>query len=128
KIHRFPAHAGRLRLRRRARRGAGHRPRQARRSAPVGRAMRPQVLAAGLVAGLVLANVARVGAALCLLLAAGTAALVPRGALVAAPLVLLGWGWGGVRLAPLHPPALAPHPRAAGRRPRAVARPPPRGP
>ncbi len=71
--------------------------------------MRPQVLVAGLVAGLALADAVRVGIAACLLLLAGTAALLPRAALLAALLVLLGWWWGSVRLAQLDHTVLASH-------------------
>ena len=53
--------------------------------------MRAQVLAGSLVAGLALADVVRLDFAVCLLLVAGTAALVPRAAFVAAALLLLGW-------------------------------------
>jgi uncharacterized protein DUF4131 len=71
--------------------------------------VRPQILAAGLLAGIVLANVVRVGLLVCLLLLAAFAALVPRAALVAAVFVLVGWWWGSLRLAHLDKTALGPH-------------------
>ena len=71
--------------------------------------MRPQILAAGLVAGIVFANVVRVGLLACLLLLAAAVALVPRPALLAAVFVLVGWWWGSLRLAHLDHTVLGPH-------------------
>jgi competence protein ComEC len=72
--------------------------------------VRPQILAAGLVAGLALANVVRVGIVACLVLAAAAAALTPRAVLLAAALLLLlGWSWGSMRLTQLDQTVLAPH-------------------
>ena len=71
--------------------------------------MRPQVLAAGLVTGLALADAVRIGMLVCLLLLAAAAALVPRAALVAAVFVLAGWWWGSLRLTHLDQTVLAPH-------------------
>jgi competence protein ComEC len=70
---------------------------------------------AGLVAGLALADLARVGVLACVLLAAAGAALVPRPALVAAALLLLGWWWGSVRLAQLDQTVLGAHVGEAAR-------------
>ena len=77
--------------------------------------MRPQLLAAGLVAGLALADLVRIGVLACLLLAAAGAALVPRSALLAAALLVLGWWWGSVRLAQLDHTVLAAHVGEAAR-------------
>ena len=71
--------------------------------------MRPQILAAGLVAGIVFANVVRVGLLVCLLLLAAAVALVPRAALLAAVFVLVGLWWGSLRLAHLDHTVLGPH-------------------
>lgn len=77
--------------------------------------MRPQLVVAGLVAGLALANVVRIGIVVSLLLLAGSAALVPRPVLVAGALLLLGWWWGSVRLAHLDHTVLASHVGEAAR-------------
>jgi competence protein ComEC len=73
----------------------------------------PQLLAAALCAGLALANVARLGSSVVLLLAAAFLA-APRIATIAA-LALAGWWWGSVRLDQLDRSALAPHIGEAGR-------------
>ena len=77
--------------------------------------MRPQVLAASLCTGLVLANVARVGLALIGVALALAAATVPRLAFAAVCLVLVGWWWGSIRLDALDRSALAAHIGEAGR-------------
>ena len=77
--------------------------------------MRPQVLAASLCTGLVLANVARVGLALIGVALALAAAAVPRLAFAAVCLVLVGWWWGSLRLDALDRSALAAHIGEAGR-------------
>jgi competence protein ComEC len=71
--------------------------------------VKPRALAVGLVAGLALSDVVRVGAVACLLFAAAAAALVPRAAVVAVVVLLLGWWWGSVRLAQLDQTVLASH-------------------
>jgi competence protein ComEC len=73
----------------------------------------PQLLAAALCAGLALANVARLGSSVVLLLAAAFL-VAPRIATIAA-LALAGWWWGSVRLDQLDRSALAPHIGEAGR-------------
>jgi competence protein ComEC len=77
--------------------------------------VRPQVLAASLCTGLVLANVARVGLALAGVVFALAAVAVPRSAFAAVCLVLVGWWWGSLRLDALDQSALAPHIGEAGR-------------
>jgi competence protein ComEC len=77
--------------------------------------VRPQILVACLVAGLALADLARVGVVACLLLVVAGAALVPRSALVAATLLMLGWWWGSVRLAQLDHTVLSSHVGEAAR-------------
>src|SRR5262249_33678080 len=57
---------------------------------------------------LVLANVARVGAAVCIMLVAAALAGLPRPAITLACLVLVGWWWGSARLDRLDRTVLAP--------------------
>jgi competence protein ComEC len=77
--------------------------------------VRPQFLAAGLCAGLVLANVARVGPTLVGVAVALAAVAVPRVAFAVVCLVLLGWWWGSVRLDQLNRSQLAAQIGEAGR-------------
>jgi competence protein ComEC len=77
--------------------------------------MRPQLLAASLCGGLVLANVARLGIAACALLLAVAAVLLPRAVFVVACLALLGWWWGSIRLDRLDQTVLAAHVGEAAR-------------
>jgi competence protein ComEC len=77
--------------------------------------VRPQVLVAGLAAGIALADAVRIGVVVCLLLLLASAALVPRAALVVALFVVLGWWWGSMRLAHLDHTVLAAHVGEAAR-------------
>jgi competence protein ComEC len=76
---------------------------------------RPQLLALGLCAGLALANVARVSALLCAVLATGALVGLPRVAVAVACLALVGWCWGSVRLERLDRTMLAQHVGEAAR-------------
>jgi competence protein ComEC len=88
---------------------------------------RPQLLAASLCAGLALANVLRIGVAFVLVAVAIVLAVIPRAAVCAACLALLGWWWGSARLEQLDHSALAAHVGEAARVRVAVTGPPRHG-
>jgi len=75
----------------------------------------PQLLAAGMCAGLALSNVARVGSAGAAVLLLVVVAAAPRAAVVAGCLALVGWWWGSARLERLDRSALAAHVGEAAR-------------
>ena len=77
--------------------------------------IRPQLLAAGLCAGLASANLARVGFAGGALLLCVAVAGLPRAAVGVACLALIGWCWGSARLDQLDRTALAAHVGEAAR-------------
>ena len=77
--------------------------------------MRPQLLAAGLCGGLVLADLARIGVAACALLLGVAVAGLPRVVAGVVCVALLGWWWGSVRLDHLDRTVLAAHVGEAAR-------------
>jgi competence protein ComEC len=89
--------------------------------------IRPQLLAGGLCAGLALANVARIGATLAVLLLALAVAGAPRAMAVMLCFALLGWWWGSFRLERIDRSALAPRIGEAARVRVVVTGPPRRG-
>jgi competence protein ComEC len=88
---------------------------------------RPQLLAASLCSGLALANALHIGAAFALVAVAVALAAIPRVALAAACLALLGWWWGSARLEQLDHSALAAHIGEAARVRVSITGPPRRG-
>jgi competence protein ComEC len=77
--------------------------------------IRPQLLAAGLCAGIALADLARIGIAGSAVLLCIAVAGLPRVAVSVACVALVGWWWGSVRLEHLDRTALAAHVGEAAR-------------